>query len=299
MKIIAPDLNISLIRAFTAVVDESTVTAAARRISRTQPALTLRIKRLEAALGTPLFTRNRRRLILTSDGELLLPYARELLRVNEEARACLSQFGAQGRVILGTPDLYAAYLLPTILTRFSSTYVGVEIELRCTLSSHLHQAVSDSEVDLALLTKIPGHGEGTFVRHEPLVWVSHPDTRLHNEAVLPLAMLPKGIYRDLALKALHVAGREWRITCVSESISGLQAAVFADLSISVLIKSAVGPGMKILGPADGLPKLPDIELILRRKSGPASDAAVCLADYVIEHLGTSKTPKRRKPRRQA
>ena len=286
-----PDLNIALVRAFIAVVDERTVTAAARRLRRTQPAVTLQIKRLEAVLGKCLFERNHRRLTITQDGELLLPLARELLRVNDEARTLLSQPEIKGRVVLGTPDLYAACLLPAVLANFSRSYPGIEIELRCTLSSRLHQAIADSEIDLALLTKMNELFDGDFVRREPLVWLAHPESRLQEEAVLPLAMLPQGIYRDLALKALDDASRAWRIVCISESIAGLQAPVFAGLAITVLIRSAAGAGMRILGPKDGLPRLPEVELVLRQKQGPGSDVTTCLAEYIMEHLGSAGLAK--------
>ena len=109
------DLDISLLRTFVAIVDTGGLTSAGRKVGRTQPAITHQIRRLEELIGRTLFDDNRRKLSLTRDGEILLEFARAMLRLNDEARARFSVPDITGHVTLGTPDLYASYILPEVL----------------------------------------------------------------------------------------------------------------------------------------------------------------------------------------
>lgn len=283
-----PDLDLLLLKTFVAVIDTQSLTTAGKRIGRTQSAVSQQIQRLEHAVGKRLIRRDRRRLVLTQSGELLLQYARAMLRLNDEARARLSTPEIEGQVRFGTPDLYAAYLLPSVLASFARAYPRIDIELRCALSISLHAALAQGELDLALVTGRPSDTGGQFVRREPLVWVAARDAPLEDEAEVPLAMLPPGaLYRDLALEALS-GTRRWRIVCVSESIAGLQAAVFAGLAVSVVARSAVVSGMRMLSPAENMPPLPKVNLMLYRGTGSNLPAVSRLADYVVEQIGEDR-----------
>jgi DNA-binding transcriptional LysR family regulator len=275
-------LDIRSLRAFVTVVETGSVTAAARRMCRTQPAITLQIRRLEEQVGKPLFEVATRRPQVTHDGEILLGYARAILQMHDEVWQRMQSRHIEGRVVLGTPDLYAAYLLPQILTGFRALYPGIEVDLRCALSRTLMNALDAKEIDIALVTAMPGIRAGEFVRKEPLVWVGGQDRAPYEENPVPLALLPPGnIYRDAALTALDSMGRPWRLACISESISGLQAAVFSGFAISVVAKSALVPGMRVLGRQESFPELPDIDVVLHRSPGRSSPAAQCLADFVV------------------
>ena len=70
-------IDVALLKTFVAVVDSGSLTAAAKRVGRSQPAVTHQLKRLELALNHALFSDNKR--ALTRDGEILLGYARKLI----------------------------------------------------------------------------------------------------------------------------------------------------------------------------------------------------------------------------
>jgi hypothetical protein len=128
--------------------------------------------------------------------------------------------------------------------------------------------------------------EGIDLNHEQRgIWVAAPDARPEDEEIVPLAMLPPGaLYRDLALEALD-GTRKWRIVCASESIAGLQAAVFAGLAVSVVARCAVVPGMRILSAAENMPPLPAIHLMLHHGANKDLPAVARLADHVVEQIG--------------
>ena len=277
------DLDIALLRTFVAIVDTGGLTSAGRKVGRTQPAITHQIRRLEDSIGRTLFDENRRKLSLTHDGEVLLEFARAMLRLNDEARGRFARPDIAGHVTLGTPDLYAPYILPEVLENFSRSHPNVEIQLRCTRSIHLHAALERNEIDIALMTNQP-----EFRRGEPLVWVAAVGSSPELRKPLPLAVLPQGsVYRHHALEALGAAGQQWSIRSVCDSIAGLQAAVFAGLAVSVFPRCAIGPNIRRLGEADGLPPLPPIELVMHRKGQDISDAAEQLAQYITRELGDS------------
>lgn len=77
------DLDIRLLRSFLTVVETGSITASAQRLDRTQPAVSLQIQKLEALLGGALFDRTERGLVLTRRGELLLPYAEQMVDIND------------------------------------------------------------------------------------------------------------------------------------------------------------------------------------------------------------------------
>lgn len=281
-----PEIDLSLLRTFVAIVETGGLTSAGRLVGRTQPAISHQAKRLEDAIGRPLFGPDKRRVTLTRDGEILLDYARSMLRLNDEMIASFASPGIEGRVTLGTPDLYAAYLLPSILGSFSKAYPGVEIELRCQRSIFLLTALKAEELDLAILTRQPDLKSGEVVRREPLVWVTGPMARPEEDAVLPLAVLPPGsVYRHCALEALGRQKRRWAITSISDSIAGLQAAVYAGLAVTVLPRCAVSPAMRTLGSGEGMPGLPTIDLVMVGGRKRLSAAGEHLARYIAERLG--------------
>jgi DNA-binding transcriptional LysR family regulator len=282
------DLDIALLRTFVAIVDTGGLTSAGKKVGRTQPAITHQIKRLEDGVGRTLFGVNRRQLSLTRDGEVLLEFARAILRLNDEARGRFAAPEISGHVTLGIPDLYASYILPEVLENFSRAYPNVEIELRCTRSVHLHAAVESNEIDIALMTNQPGFRRGQLVRREPLVWVAGVGSSPELRKPLPLAVLPQGsLYRHLALEALGAAGQQWSIRSVCDSIAGLQAAVFAGLAVSVFPRCAIVSNVRCLDESEGMPKLPTVDLVMHRKSQGISNAAEQLAQYIARELSDS------------
>lgn len=283
-----PPLDLRLLQAFILLVETGSVSETSRRIGRTQPAVSLQLRRLEEATGASLFSTVGRRLVLTPDGELLLGYARTIMGLQDEVKARLAMPKLSGRVILGVPDLYMAYLLPGLLSEFGASYPNVAIDLRSALSSRLMSAVERDEVDLVLVTGMRAFKDGELVAQEPLVWVGNDKRASHDENPVPLAMLPPGnVFRDLALASLDKIGRQWRLACVSESMSGLQAAVLAGIAVTVVGKSSILPGMRQLGRLESFPTLPKVDLVLYRAGGRRNPAGDAMADTIVSYFARS------------
>jgi DNA-binding transcriptional LysR family regulator len=282
-------LDIRMLRSLISVVDTGSITETARQLGRTQPAITLQIQRLEEITGKVLFHHEGRRMNLTPDGDMVLGYARSILRLHDELLSRLSSPDVQGHVVLGVPDLYAAYMLPSVLSVFREAFPRIRVELRCALSTPTVERVRRGEVDVALVTRMNDFTRGLVVHQEQLVWMVSENSRAQFENPVPLALLPPGnIYREFAIEYVERTGRRWQIVCVSESASGLHAAVHAGMAVTVLGRCALVKGMRELTPEDGFPSLPKVDLLLYKAPGASSPAVDALHDYLARYIGLSE-----------
>ncbi|WP_430227538.1 LysR family transcriptional regulator [Paraburkholderia tropica] len=144
-------MDLAELAIFRAVVRENGVTRAAAKLNRVQSNVTTRIKQLEEQLGTPLFTRNGRRLVLTPAGETLLPYAERMLALADEARHALKAARPAGRLRLGTMESAAASRLPGVLARYHQAWPDVTLELETATTGCLMERLREFEIDAALV----------------------------------------------------------------------------------------------------------------------------------------------------
>jgi DNA-binding transcriptional LysR family regulator len=144
-------MDLAALTIFRAVVRENGVTRAAAKLNRVQSNVTTRIKQLEEQLGTELFIRDGRRLVLTPAGETMLHYAERLLALADEARHALKDARPSGRLRLGTMESVAASRLPGLLAQYHQTWPDVALELETGTSIKLIDRVREFEVDAALV----------------------------------------------------------------------------------------------------------------------------------------------------
>ncbi|MFO7803339.1 MAG: LysR substrate-binding domain-containing protein [Desulfovermiculus sp.] len=292
MNRLEPVLDLELLRTLTVIVDSGGFTEAAKRLHRTQSAISMQVKRLEDSLGVRLLHRNRSRIVLTSEGETLLDYGRRMLSLNDEIRQSLSAPAVEGTVRLGIPDDYAFYL-PNILARFAELYPAVTLDVRCELSVDLVQELREGNIDLAVVTRQPKSPGGHVLRSEQLIWAAAQQTGAEHRSVLPLALFPEGycVFRELTLEALRSAGCPWRIAYTSRSLEGLLSAVSAGLAVTVITRSMLREGLREIepeGPA-GLPPLPQVEIALHRSPGRPSESTQKLTELISDSLSIIST----------
>src|SRR3546814_18700328 len=127
----------------------------------------MQVQRLESAVGTPLFIRNGRRLVLTRAGCTLLEYARRLLDLRTEAWQAVVRPDIEGNVILGVPEDYVSALLQTVFRRFSAMYPSTSLEVVCGASTVLAPLLADSSMYVSFVTQ-DKKLRGEVVRREPM-----------------------------------------------------------------------------------------------------------------------------------
>lgn len=287
-----PEFDVDLLRTFIAVVDAGSFTKAAVTVHRSQAAVSMQIKRLEAMLGTTLFNRDTRNLALTRPGHTLLEYARRVLDLHEEAWSAIVRPEVTGRVVLGAPDDYVASLLSTVLRRFSNLYPRVEIEIVCAQSTSLAPMLADNKIDLAFVTR-DRKLRGEFVRSEPMVWVgASVDTPVLSISPLPVGLYEPGcVARQHTLAALDSAGLRYRAAFSSASLMGLVATVDAGIAVIALPRCSVPSRLAILGEAQGLPKIAPLDIVVARSA--KSDRPTCdyLAAQMVQDLAVQGRPR--------
>ncbi|EPD40549.1 LysR family transcriptional regulator [Delftia tsuruhatensis] len=284
-----PDLQIDWLRALVAVVDAGSLSAAAPLLHRSQAAVSMQIKKLEAALGQPVLLRGPRHLQLTPAGAELLGYARRMLELQAQAQAALFGPDLSGRVRLGVPDDYASTYLTPVLRSFAGRYQGVEIELTCEQSTALIPQVVRGTLDLALVSRDrPQRGRLLF--HEPLVWVGAPQHEVWRKNPLPIAVYEAAsLARTAALSSLAAQRRAHRVVYHSSSLAGQLAAVESGLAVAVFTRCSVPPHLQVLQnlPAGfELPPLVSMQVsALRSKASQGSAAVDAMYGQLIATLG--------------
>ncbi|WP_367718653.1 LysR substrate-binding domain-containing protein [Nitratireductor sp. GISD-1A_MAKvit] len=254
----APLLEPDVLRTFVAIAETGSFTAAANAVFRTPSAVSMQIKKLEEVLGRSVFDRDARSVSLTSDGELLLSYARRLLALNREAISKFVMPDISGIVRLGSPDDYGERILPSVLKRFSQSHPSIAVDVVIDQSVNLRRRMVNRKLDLTLLTCSEGAAgdDVQVVFTEPMVWAGAKGGCAHLRDPLPLSLWEEGCaWRAGALQAMERAGRDYRIAFMSAHTAGQRAAILSDLAVAPLPKSFLRDDLVELGPEDGLPKL--------------------------------------------
>jgi len=141
------------LKIFKTVAEQGGITKAAAALHRVQSNVTTRVKQLEERLGTKLFHRQGRKLVLSSEGKVLLAYAERLLRLSSEAQAALKGHGPHGLFKLGTLESTAATRLPPVLARYHRDYPAVRLELVTGTSGALVDKVLRGEIEAAFVAE--------------------------------------------------------------------------------------------------------------------------------------------------
>lgn len=278
------NLPTDLLRSFVTVIELGGFTQAAEWLGRSQPAISLQIKRLEQLVEQTLLIRSGQQLELSQAGQLLFRYAKQILAINDEAVAQFSKTAVSGKIHFGIPSEFATTLLPKIVGRFAQAYPNVTLEVTCALSKQLLSEPHRYDLILALHDD-PSTAGDNLVKEDDLVWVTGIDHDAHLQLPLPLIVAPKGcIYRKRGAEQLKDNNRDWRIVYTIPDLTGIQAAINEGLGVTVLAKSTVPENLRILKPSEKLPKLGKVGISLIHQSNESSEAISRLMEFVKASL---------------
>jgi DNA-binding transcriptional LysR family regulator len=285
----APDLDIDLLRSFVAVAEADSFTAAADVIGRTQSAVSQKILRLEEALGCRVFERSSRSLSLTREGERLMGPARRMLELNDETIRRFVEPPVAGKLRLGIADDFIPHQLPRLLARFQRAYPNIQLELKTAMSCELLAALVDGQLDLAIAKRDGEMQRGRIIWREPLVWIAAAGLEIDPDKPVPLVLLPQPCtYRGIMLKALESVGRTSTIACTASNLMSVQAAVAGGLGVTVLGRSFVQDGLKVLAPRETWPALPMTEIVLLGEDRTQAHLAKPLVSFLTESLAVPR-----------
>lgn len=271
---------------FIAVADTASFTSAAGKVARTQSAVSQQISKLESLVGTPLFLRGRH-LSLTSEGEILLTYAKKIVQLNRDAMDRFKHPELQGEVRFGLPEDFASVFLSDVLSEYASLHPRIMLNVECDLTLNLFTRFKKKEFDLVLvkMNKPEDFPNGMEVWSEALEWVGNRNiTRFEDEEPVQLVLSPQPcVYRARAIHSLEKLNKKWRIVFSSHSYAGTIAAVKAGMGITVLPRNMVPDDLKIIRANKYLPKLDDTHISLLKHNN-TNYAVNSFEEFVVERL---------------
>jgi DNA-binding transcriptional LysR family regulator len=256
-------LDLALLRTLLAAVESGSFVAAARRVGRSESAVSLQLKRLEEQIGEPLYVRTGKQMTLTAAGARLVEYARRLLDLNDEALSTISDSSIDGTVTLGVPHDVTETWLPAVIEGFRRSHPSAILKIVEGRSAILLSQLADDQIDLAIVFSAARPENALWSADLPMVWIGRDDFGLRKNAPLQLAAFdPPCFFRAAAIASLERADMNWSIGYASNTLPDLWSAVKLGLGIAVRTPAAVPAGLMVLDSQHGLPDLPPFHVSL-------------------------------------
>lgn len=278
---------------FLEVADTSNISRAAERLGIRQPTLSQALRRLENALGAPLFIRNRTGVQLTHAGKRLVVEARRLLEQWREVQAVAQREEVElsGRYSLGVHASVAMFTLPQILPKMLHTFPKLQLELAHDHSRKIVEDVVSFRLDFGLVVNPSLHPELTIKElytDQVTLWVARHPTLLQKpetkEAVLvydPNIPQAQQLLRQLD-KARLSFGRTIE-TMNLELIAGLAAGgAGIGLLPTRVARNAQGNNIKPL--SQTIKPVKDRHCLIFRADAQRSSASRTLSRWLQTHL---------------
>jgi len=269
------------LRSLVAVIEEGGFSAAARRMHRTQSAISLQIAKLEERLNTKLLERTSRSVSVTPAGETFLSYARRILELADEAILAVTSPEEATLLRVG----FAAYLAPhdlhALIARFRRAHPNCDLSMVLGSGIEMLDSLRGGELDVVFSG--PEGTDGQLLWEEQLVWVG--TRNLENDKTSPVELIlmhPPCSFRQIAFDALTGEAVPFKISISANSVQAVQSAIRADLGVSVLPVSAVPKDMQIL--RDELPELPNTSVMSFINTDIAHPYAQRFVDFLISSL---------------
>lgn len=285
------------LRAFVAVAETGSFTRAAERLHLTQPTISTQVRRLEESIGRALFERNAQFARLTTDGEAMLGYARELLEVIGRARRQFAQPPLEGSVRFGMVEDFGTTALPSILGRLRQDHPHFELTVETGLGVDLVRRLETDSLDLILTKRVSGQHESPALCLQNLVWVGRPGVFEAGDDVVPLVLFPApAASREIILRTLRENNLRWSIRFESASITTLRAALLSGIGVAAFGIGMIPEGVHVL-PQSLLPKLADTEYFLDWRPACTDPVVTTFASImrvtaplIIQRLVAEQTP---------
>jgi DNA-binding transcriptional LysR family regulator len=175
-------MDLTQLEMLVATVEAGGVQKAAAKVFRTQPAVSMALRKLEQEIGGPIFDRSvRSAYVLTPQGRLLYDCGKKLLRLRDETLAEIRSLRElqSGRLKVGANESTGNYLLPRLIKNFHGRHPQIKVEVIRNNSASLLNDVKEDLVDLAFISFLPEDDaiEATAMMNDPLVLItstSHP-----------------------------------------------------------------------------------------------------------------------------
>ncbi len=283
------NLDIDLLRTLVAFADSGSFKDASQLVFRSQPAISMQMKRLERLAGQKLFARRGRKVVLTEQGLHMVLHARKLLATHDRMLEDLRGEEIHGEVRIGMPDDYAPLVLPHILDQFEECYPGVSLDIMTNTTPVLEDRLKNGKLEIAILATLAPLPTDVSLMEEPIVWVAskHHETYLRRPLKLALFSDETSIYRATiaSLKEFETDDGEaldFKIAVLSKSSAVLSAVAATGFAVATMARCVVPDGLRILGKKEGFPDPGRVHVVMRASPDSQSVAASRLTERIID-----------------
>lgn len=274
-------LGVESLRAFREVATRNGFTAASKALGVSQPAVSLKIRRLEERLGVRLFLREGHSVTITAPGRDLLACADEIIDAHDRAVDRMWRSELSGALRLGSCGSLAADELSQIASRFRRTHPYIDLAMRVGPPWIITEMLDSGKLDVAIVQLVDG-GE---VRSSDVVWVREKlhvvqglDVDFSDADPIPLITAgPRSALHSQLVAVLSGAGRGYRIAVEWPSVRGAQSAIEAGLGVGILSTSNITTGMRPWTGIDPL-ALPQAVYVVRPR--PQAEASALISALI-------------------
>lgn len=254
-------LDVDAVKAFVFISDLKSFTRAAEALRTTQGALSVKLRRLENALGRRLVERTPRHVNLSSEGRMFIHSARDFLQAHERAMANLHTEDSKFRLGVACHVVWPE--MPVFLRDLKVMHPALRLEVELDNARSLLGMFDKGALDAVILPQEDDRRVGSRLCAEHFGWYAVPQFQWDRREPLPLASLhPDCGMRDAAAQVLARASMSWNEVFMAGGMSAYVAAVAAGLAVGVFARRVVPPGLVDVGRRFELPDLPSSSLVL-------------------------------------
>lgn len=246
-------MDIRRMKYFLSLVETGNYTETAERMYTSQGNVSKQIQAMEKELDTLLFDRSRRRICLTETGEMILPYARQIVQIYDEMEESVHSMSDAEELVLRIHAIPvgACYQVPRILSGFEKAHPEVRVHLREMEKAYLNDNLEEGLCDIIFTRNFPEeeeHYEKCPVGRDRFVAVmswEHPLSggtliRLEELADSPFLLLDEktGLLGQV-INLCREAGFDPRVTYKGVRIDTILGMVENGLGVTVMMEGAV------------------------------------------------------------
>ncbi len=250
-------MDIRQLQIFSVSARELNFSRAAEKLGYTQANITIQIQLLEEQLGTRLFERLGRTVVLTPAGVKLLEYSEPILRMVSEAETVVSGFQtAQGMICIGVLESLCVYRLPDFFRQFRCQYPEVKLILKVGNPVDFRNWIRHNTIDIAISIETNEQERHLIKKNliaEPMVVVGYPNHRLIEKGSIEpgdfaeecLILTEQGCsYRAILENHLDNVGIEPASIIDTDSVEAIKRFVMSSIGITLLPRAAVAQELK-------------------------------------------------------
>lgn len=280
------EIDVQSMRTLLAVLDQGSMTAAARVLDVSQSAVSWKIKRLEERVGHPLLIRDGRTLRPSRLGRSILADARAVVETHDRMVAQLTRTELAGVVRVGAHEDIGIGRLTDVLASFRRVHPDAEVTFVLGGSAQTAELLESGDLDVGLIQASDAQIRAT----DHVLWSEQPRWYTsrwapHAESPVPMVSYHDDCeYRAMGVRQLKGTGITFHNVAVIPNTEAIILAVEQGLGVSVVAESFASERLVEWGPAADLPPLPQMHHVVRTVPGESTDIAEALADVLVSEL---------------